>query len=489
MRRREFLKQGGAGVGSLLLSGCNISSFKKRKKPNILFIFADDQCHEALSAFGSEVQTPNIDRLVKNGVAFTNAYNMGAWNGAVCIASRTMLNTGRSIWRAHKLDCPEGLENEKEAGRMWSQQFKSCDYHTYFSGKWHVKIDPEKIFDTVKNVRPGMPQDHFDQNNPSAHHIGYDRPVAGKSDDWSPYDKTLGGFWEGGRHWSEVLGDDAEEFLKTAADEEDPFFMYLAFNAPHDPRQSPKEYVDKYPLDKIKIPENFAPLYPYKEKIGCGFDLRDERLAPFPRTEYSVKVNRQEYYAIITHMDNQIGRIIKALERSGKADNTWIFFTADHGLAVGHHGLLGKQNMFEHSVKPPLIINGPGVAKNKQIETPVYIQDIVPTTLELAGIKIPEHVEFRSLLPIIKNKKQIQYDAVYAAYLNVQRMVRVGDFKLIKYPEIPVTLLFDLRNDPNEMLNLANEKEYAPMVKKLEAKLKELQAQIGDELVIKPERF
>ncbi|HAV61561.1 MAG TPA: choline-sulfatase, partial [Verrucomicrobiales bacterium] len=110
---------------------------------------------------------------------------------------------------------------------------------------------------------------------------------------------------------------------------------------------------------------------------------------------HAVKVHRQEYYAIITHMDAQIGRILDALEATGKADNTHIFFTADHGLAVGHHGLLGKQNMYEHSLRPPLIVAGPGIPRGRRIEARVYLQDIMPTTLELAGAPVPDHVEFR----------------------------------------------------------------------------------------------
>ena len=477
MQRRHFIRSAALGTGAALLSQC---AGRAGSDPNILFIFADDQCHEALSAFGSEVHTPNLDRLAGNGVSFSNAYNMGAWNGAVCIASRTMLNTGRFVWHAEKLD--QNLTDEKEAGRMWPQSFKSRGYHTYFTGKWHVKIDPEEIFDTVIHVRPGMPKDHYDWNDPSAHHPGYDRPVEGEEDEWSPTDPGWGGFWEGGKHWSEVLGDDAESYLKTASEEDNPFFMYLAFNAPHDPRQSPKKYVDMYPSEEIDVPENFQPLYPHREAMGADYGLRDERLAPFPRTEHAVRVNRREYFAIITHMDAQIGRILNALDKSGKADNTWIFFTADHGLAVGQHGLIGKQNMFEHSVKAPLIVNGPGVTKNRRIDTPVYIQDILPTTQELSGQTVPDHVQFRSLLPLIRGSEAQHYEAIYGGYLNLQRMVRMGDFKLIKYPEVPVTLLFNLKEDPNEMKNLAENPEYASVIEKLETRLRILQKETGDTL-------
>ena len=480
LNRRQFLKSAAAGAGLLGL-GC--SSFSQKQKPNILFIFADDQAFDTINALGyTDVETPNLDRLKQNGVTFTHAYNMGAWHGAVCVASRTMLNTGRFLWEARDLE-PE-LKAEQNNGRFWSQYLKNAGYDTYMSGKWHVKdINPNDIFDVVRDVRPGMPNDFFDWDNPDEHHLGYDRPVEGEEDEWSPYDKSLGGFWEGGTHWSDVLGNHAIDFIDQAKDKSNPFFMYLAFNAPHDPRQSPKEFVDKYPIDQIEAPKNFQPLYPYKDDIGCGYGLRDERLAPFPRTEYAVKVHRQEYYAIITHMDAQVGRILDALEASGKADNTYIFFTADHGLACGHHGLLGKQNMYDHSVRVPLFVTGPKVPKNKQIQTPVYLQDIMPSALELADVEKPVHVDFHSLLPIISGKKEKNYDLIYGGYTELQRMVCDGDFKLIYYPKIDKTILYNLKTDPLEMNNLADDPHYANKIQELRLKLHDLQVELADPLV------
>ncbi len=121
--------------------------------------------------------------------------------------------------------------------------------------------------------------------------------------------------------------------------------------------------VDRYPVDQVSVPENFQPLYPFADAIGCGKNhFVTNGLHPFPRTPHAVQVHRQEYYALITHMDAQIGRILESLKATGKADNTWIFFSADHGLAVGQHGLLGKQNMYDHSVRVPFIVVGPNVA-------------------------------------------------------------------------------------------------------------------------------
>jgi choline-sulfatase len=443
------------------------------KQPNILFVFADDQSFETIAALGNdEIETPNLDRLVRRGSVFTRAYNQGSWSGAVCVASRTMLNTGRYLWHANAVY--GSSEQERVAGRFWSEHLRAAGYETYMTGKWHVRADATKAFDHTVHIRPGMPK-----QTPQ----GYNRPLAGKKDVWSPWDKKFGGFWEGGTHWSELVADDAIGFLDHAEKSDKPFFMYLAFNAPHDPRQSPQEFVDKYPVDQVKLPVNFLTEYPFKDAIGCGKNLRDEKLAPFPRTEHSVKVARQEYYAIITHMDREIGRILDRLAKSDQADNTYIFFTADHGLGCGHHGLLGKQNLFEHSTRVPLFVVGPDVPQGKRLDAPVYMQDIMPTTLELAGVEKPEHVEFHSLLPQLRGETdQSKYDAVYGAYLQLQRSVTVGDYKLILYPKIAQRLLFNIKDDPQEMHNLAASAEHEATVRRLFKKLLDLQKETGDEL-------
>ena len=444
-------------------------------KPNLVFIFADDQSFNTLTSLSDdEIETPNLDRLAESGLTFTHTYNMGSWSGAVCIASRTMLNTGRFLWHAHGVS--KSLDAEREAGRFWSEHMKRAGYETYMAGKWHVSTDAEKAFDHAVNIRPGMPN-----QTPE----GYNRPIEGQPDVWKPWDKKFEGFWQGGRHWSEVLGDDAVEYLRQASASDKPFFMYLAFNAPHDPRQSPKEYVDRYPLDRIKVPGSFLPEYPFKDAIGCGASLRDEKLAPFPRTEYAIKVHRQEYFAIITHMDDQVGRILDAVAALPDADNTYIFFTADHGLAVGHHGLVGKQNMYDHSVRVPMMVVGPGIPKGEKIDGRVYLQDIMPTTLELAGVDKPDHVEFKSLLPVIAGRRSENYDAIYGAYLALQRAVTEGDYKLIAYPEIARLRLYNLKEDPLETRDLAEDHGHRRVVKRLFARLLELQKETGDELDIK----
>lgn len=459
----------------LLLMVMLTSCGKEEEQPNILFILADDQCYNTINELGNrEVFTPTLDELAREGTVFTNCYNMGGWNGAICIASRTMFNTGKMLWRAEKLDNRPGLDSLALKGELWSKGMERLGYDTYMTGKWHLKISPNQIFNQAGTERPGMP---------GATSEGYNRPLSESDTTWRPWDHSRGGYWEGGTHWSEVVANETLGFLEQSAQSENPFFMYVAFNAPHDPRQSPKEYVDMYPLENISIPQSFMPEYPQKDSIGCSASLRDEALAPFPRTEYAVRVNRQEYYAIITHLDAQIRRILDKLEETGQAENTYIFYSADHGLSVGHHGLLGKQNMYEHSMRPPLIVLGPEVPKGKKTEAPVYLQDIMATALDYAGGEVPAWVEFHSLKPFIAGEQsESNYPAVYGAYMDLQRMIRVDGYKLIVYPKAGVIKLFNLATDPEEIHDLTGEPGQLEKVREMFGKLEQLQLEMGDTL-------
>jgi choline-sulfatase len=448
-------------------------SAQEKSRPNILFLIADDFCYEALGYLGhTDIETPNLDRLARRGTTFTHAYNMGSFSGAVCVASRAMVISGRSVWRAQ--DIFKTMDREREAGRLWPQLLKTAGYDTYMTGKWHIQAKAEAAFDITRHIRAGMP--------PTVE-ASYNRPQPGKPDPWSPTDKSLGGFWEGGKHWSEVGADDAIDYLDRAKQRSNPFFGYIAFNAPHDPRQSPQEYLDRYPLERIQVPENFQPLYPYKDDIGCHPTQRDESLGPFPRTEHAVKVHRREYYSLITHLDAQLGRIFDKLESLGLADNTWVFFTADHGLAVGHHGLFGKQNLHDASVRVPFIVTGPGVKRGERIAAPIYMQDVMPTALELAGVAKPPQVEFHSLLPLLRGEQTASnYPAIYGGYLLLQRSVTADGWKLILYPKAKVARLYHIAADPQELHDVAGDAANGERKKQLFAQLLKLQTQFADTL-------
>ena len=178
-------------ISSALLFLClwHAASFANSVKPNILFIFADDMTYDAIAALGNEeIETPHLDRLVRGGTTFTHAYNSGSWSGAVCVASRHMLMTGRQLWNAQKVANRKGMSEFQSQGKCWPQLLERAGYRTYMSGKWHVQVDAGKLFNVAKHVRPGMPR---------SIKKAYNRPLEGKPDPWDPADKSIGGFWEG----------------------------------------------------------------------------------------------------------------------------------------------------------------------------------------------------------------------------------------------------------------------------------------------------
>lgn len=471
-------------VSICLIPFLGLQAGETKTKPNILFIYTDDQAFDTIAALGHPIlKTPNMDRLVNEGVSFTNTYNQGAWGGAVCVASRSMLNTGRFLWKSKNEIDRYSAEIKKNPDSEFLAEFragtfpqlmKKAGYTTYFSGKWHVDpLTPRTLFDHVGLIRGGMP--------PTVE-AAYDRPREDKENPWTPTDPKFKGHWSGGQHWAEALTESTLGFLEQAAKKDEPFFIYIAFNSPHDPRQAPQEYQDMYPAEKMDVPGNFMPLNPHRKTMQCTETLRDERLAPFPRTELAVKTHRGEYYAIISHLDTQIGRILEGLKKSGKLDNTYIILTSDNGLAVGSHGLFGKQNMYEHSMKIPLVICGPDIPRDKRLDIPVYLQDIVPSALEIASAEIPANVAFKSLLPLVRGEKTEQYPAIYGAYMQSQRMIRKGEFKLILYPGDGTILLFDLKNDPLEKTDLSSAPEYAETIREMLIELKKLQKETDDPL-------
>ena len=462
-----------------------------QEKPNIVFIYADDYSFNSMSDIGQDhVFTPNLDELRSHGMYFSHAFNQGGWNGAISMASRAMMVTGMYMWKAHDAVSNEEFmtQSSDEDPHFWSEFMRRAGYTTYMTGKWHVFADANKLFDVVRHVREGMPPQTasgyaYRKGNPTGRKF-----IPGVEDSWQPYDTSKGGYWKGGKHWSEVVADDAVDYIDMAKQKEEPFFMYLAFNAAHDPRQAPKRNVDMYPIDKISIPRNFTPTYPYYREMGCGEGLRDEQLAPFPRTEYSVKVNRRDYYALITHMDEQIGRIIRALKASGKYDNTYIMFTADHGLAVGDHGLMGKQNMYDASMRVPLIVCGPGIKKGK-CDNLVYLQDVMATALDIADSEYEQKVDFKSLLPFAtrdkKAAKVITRNEVYGAFRHLQRMIRTDRYKMIVYQKNHVVRLYDMKKDPFEMKDLARQPKYRKLMDELMLRFEQEQIKTGDSLDVR----
>jgi arylsulfatase A-like enzyme len=195
--------------------------------------------------------------------------------------------------------------------------------------------------------------------------------------------------------------------------------------------------------------------------------VRDEALAPWPRTPEDTKQQLADYYACITGLDHHVGRIFAELKKSGQWDNTIVIFTGDNGLSVGEHGLFGKQNLYEFGgMHVPCVIAGPGIPKGKS-EAFVYLMDLFPTLTEFGGATLPEGVEGRSIAPIITGKETKVRDVLYTGYRDCQRAVRDQQWKLIRYPLVDQTQLFDLQSDPHELTNLASKPEHAAKVAEL----------------------
>ncbi|HEY8503694.1 MAG TPA: sulfatase/phosphatase domain-containing protein, partial [Gemmataceae bacterium] len=172
-------------------------------------------------------------------------------------------------------------------------------------------------------------------------------------------------------------------------------------------------------------------------------------------------------YAILSHLDEQIGRILAALKETGQFENTLILFTSDHGLALGSHGLLGKQNMYEHTVNVPLILHGPGVPRGKRFAAQCYLRDLFPTACDLAGVAVPDTVQGKSLVPVLRGEAKEVYPFVAGYFTDTQRMIREGDWKLVRYPRAGRTQLFDLKRDPDERTDLSGEPEHAGRVRRM----------------------
>jgi arylsulfatase A-like enzyme len=420
-------------LGAMLLGALpSTRADEAARRPHVIFLFADDQRADTIAALGNpHIQTPNLDQLAKRGMVFRNTYCLGANMGAVCTPSRNMLLSGRAYFRWEGNQAPPDRPNFPTA-------MKAAGYETYHHGK-------------RGNTSPAI-QALFDHN----------KYVSDQED------RTSG---EPGK----TIVDEAILFLKSRQQDK-PVFMYLAFSNPHDPRVAAEKYLAMYERDKLPLPKNFKPLHPFNN--GEQF-VRDELLAGFPRTPDEVRQHLHEYYATITALDHHIGRLLTAVKELGMHENTIYVYSADHGLAVGSHGLFGKQNLYEDGMKPPLFFSGAGIPQG-ETEALVYLHDIFPTVCDLVGAEVPEGLDGKSLKGVIDSRVTGVRESLFLAYRDVQRAIRDSRYKLIRYPQVNVTQLFDLQEDPYELTNLADKPDQAERIKSLTAELARWQRELGD---------
>ncbi|MFC2115410.1 sulfatase-like hydrolase/transferase [Bacteroidota bacterium] len=460
-------------------------------------ILTDDQRFNTISALGNnEIETPNFDKLVEQGISFTQAHIMGGSHAAVCMPSRAMLMTGRALFSLEG----EGQRIPPEHTTI-GEVFRHEGYTTCHVGKWHNDSQSHHRSFTTANKIYGLGYTPFRASNAHWNTPVNDFQPDGNYDnskyyndppheDFSPpYEITK----VNGRHSAEVFTDGAISFLTEQLKQENgkPFFLYLAHLAPHDPRQYPAQLTERYNKDRVSLPANFLTKHPFD---NGEMTVRDELLLRSPRFPHEVKEEIADYYGIISHLDSQIGRLLSFLEANGLDKNTIIVLAGDNGLALGQHGLVGKQNVYEHSVRVPLIMNGPEIPKNEIREQYCYLLDIFPTLCDMLDFEIPGSVEGVSLLPCIQDNKVVRKQ-LFFAYKDVQRSIKEGDYKLIEYvvpnksmylPKerrgefITTTQLFNLKEDPLEMNNLAANPEYHSKLIDLREKLKEYSKDLND---------
>lgn len=457
------------------------------KKPNILFFFTDDQRFDTIAALGNQhIKTPNIDRLIACGTAFTHAHIPGGNSGAVCMPSRAMLHTGRTLW--HLDGAGESIPADHT---LLGEHLRSQGYRTFGTGKWHNGRESfARSFTDGAEIFFGGMADHW--NVPV-----YDFDPTGAYDAKCPFIADPGlskveSFRDchhihAGKHSSELLADGAIKFLESYGDDA-PLFMYISYLAPHDPRVMPKQFREMYKDEDIPLPDNFMIEHPFDAGVH---QIRDEVLADYPRKPAQVREHIADYYAMITHLDHELGRVLDALDRKGMTKDTIIVFAGDNGLAVGRHGLFGKQNLYEHSVRVPLIFAGPGIPEGKRTDAFAYLLDIFPTLCELTGTDMPGSVEGTSLVSAMENEDEKVRDDLYLAYTSLHRGLRTRTHKLIEYNVNGDrhTQLFDLAVDPHEIHDLADDSGSAGTVAAMRKRLKALADSWDDDAPEWGERF
>lgn len=453
----------------------------KAARRNILFIITDDQSPLDLKIYNSssQLQTPNIDRIAREGMVFDEAYHMGAFVSAVCTPSRHMIKCGRTLWHLPIAPeasqyCPSNLEQVTTAA-----VFNRGEYDTMRTGK------PGNSYEAANRL--------FTVRKDSAGRSG----VAPEGSAW---------------HADRVL-----EYLeqRAASTDRDPFLIYCGFSHPHDPRNGTPELLAKYgatnhddpntlPASNPKqppLPMNYLPAHPFNTTLLP--DQRDETKVSGVwknRDEGTIRNERGRYFACCENIDIQIGRVLQKLESMGELDNTYVFYTSDHGIAIGRHGLQGKQNLYQHSWRVPFLVKGPGIKPGSRVPGNIYLLDCLATLCDIAGISPPQTSEGISFKPILSGQRESIRDVLYGVHCGGtkpgMRCVKKGDWKLIKYDgdrgAVHQTQLFNLAENPDELvqehhdpqvtvltgatpqkhqLNLAMDPQYSDKLKEMEALL------------------
>lgn len=475
--RRSLLVAAGVCLLSSTIQPADVRAADD-KRPNLLFIVVDDQSPFDLKIYNPEssLETPNIDKLAAGGMVFDAAYHMGAWSGAVCTPSRHMIMTGRTVWhipdRSKRTRSPHAnnakLVPPDLAQNSMAAVFNRAGYDTMRTCKRGNSYDAaNKLFTVVKDAT------------------------------------KRGGTDETGSAWH------AERVLEYLADREnssdaDPFLIYFGFSHPHDTRDGKPELLAKYGAVNHADKETLPPANPKQPQLPVNYlpehpfhhghpGLRDEVAVSGVwnrRDETTIRNELGREFACSENIDVQIGRVLNKLKSMGELENTYVIYTSDHGMAIGRHGLQGKQNLYEHTWRVPFIVKGPGIEAGSRVPGNIYLLDVLPTLCDLADVTAPKTVEGVSFRPVLEGIRKTVRDVLYGVYSGGtkpgMRSVKKGDWKLIKYDvmdgSVRQTQLFNLAENPHEFLaehgrkdpletNLADNPKFAEKRREMETLL------------------
>lgn len=444
-------------------------------RPNIVILMADDHRFGAMgSGIETQVITPYLDALAREGTSFERTYTMGGLTGAVCVPSRACLMTGSGAFDAvcsRRIDDIVGLRRLRPDLETLPQVFRNAGYLTHGIGKWHNdKESFSRSFSSGEAIFFGGMGDHF-------------RLPLHAFDPTGVYASPGGAL--SGRHATDVFADAGVQFLDRQ-EANSPFLLFIAFTAPHDPRTAPGSFAEMYRPERLDT-SIFPNLYAEHPFDNGDLEVRDEKLAPLPRTLPETRRHLADYYAMTSHMDAGIGAILECLDRNGMAEDTIVLYLSDHGLALGQHGLMGKQNMYEHSLRIPCVWRGPGIPANSRDQRLAQHSDVLPTLCKLANVSAPSEAQGMDLFAEAASESLSSRPAILAAYKNQQRCVIEDRFKLVQYfrsglegTEMFFEQLFDLAADPYEVDNRAFNPDHAEVLTRLRRNMRDLRVSSND---------
>lgn len=461
-----------------------------RGRPNIVFIMSDDHACSAIGAYGSwlgkHVETPNIDRLAKQGMRFTNY----VVTNSICTPSRAAILTGKYSHKNGVYTLADPLDPHTN---HFVRMLQAAGYQTAIVGKWHLHTDPVG-FD-YWNILPGQGR-YID---PVLLEKGVKKKVLHK------------GYSE------DVITDLSLEWLKKR-DKNRPFILCCHFKAPHRPWDPPPRYAQHYKKVTFPEPETLHDEFANRTKsaamprmrlgqdfrpVDTGGQLAPEGLDDRGLRKWGYQIYLQRYLACVKAVDDNVGRLLAFLEREGLSENTIVIYTSDQGFFLGEHGWYDKRIMYEPCIVTPLIVRYPQrVAPNTVNHDMVLNVDHAPTWLEYAGLQAPKDMQGRSFKTLLEGKTPGDWrQSMYYRYwmhladhhVPAHYGVRTNQYTLIHYygkpldmkgakkePTEPEWELFDRKNDPLQVRNVYNDPAYAPVVRELKAELQRLREQLED---------